>query len=399
LSAPVLTSGLLTEVMAQGLAYIYLQGLVDAQLEEKEVNERVADVLKRKAEELSGEDITSSAVMGHFKDHYFSPDDGVLVKWYGGGEQPTEYARLMLYVMEGTARLLRQGQVSFLRSLGSVEGLSFGEPFRGKLAIVPAILKQAEFYERQTVFMSPTKGPEADLLVDPVWFAILALGFMLGFGGYYDGAYHVFTKPGLPITLEGLSSLHTPTLSGMLEGLELVSKLSRDVRPSPASEEVFSIQMAMGVAESGRSVSPEAFPLNLYVVEFVANTYTVTRSLSVDLEPLVAYLNSYLSELRKLTLEVVREEPFEPLKVIVGHAVDELAGRGVSGEPVFYLFVKDFYRAVVSRNATLLEDALLRFLRRLDVAIRNRELRAEAAQRLMAFRSEQNVQAMLKAIA
>ncbi len=397
-----LTSGLFHELAAQGLAYLYIDAsLHNVPLDDPSVNQRVAESLERLAGEFKKkrEHLASSKVAGHFKSHYFAGDKGVLLRWYGGGEQPAQYAELMVYVMEGTARLLKQGQVSFAKSIREVRGLSYGVPFKGLMAIPPAILKQPEFYEKQTVFLKPTGGPDAEIEVDPVWFAVLSLGFMLGFGGYYDGAYHILTKPGLPLSLEGLSALPVSTLKNAIEGLRDLAFICRERRPSLVSEEIFALQLAMAVAERERALPREVFPLHLYEVEYVANTYTLTRALLVDLEPLVLYLDRYYRALRKRATALNREDAFNPLKSVVELAARELRERQQgAGEQTAYLFVKDFYRAVMAGNARLLEESLLRFLRGLDVALRAEQAPRELRGDLREFTRERNVEAMLEAV-
>ncbi|QOJ78823.1 type I-A CRISPR-associated protein Cas8a2/Csx9 [Infirmifilum lucidum] len=401
-----LTTGLFSELVSQGLAYLYVYSLYGVPLDDPSVDQRVADIFEYVVKELERdkEYLASSEVAGHFKSHYFAGDRGVLLRWYGGGEQPAQHTELMLYVMKGTAGLLRQGQVSFAKSMQAVSGLSYGVPFKGLMAIPPAIIKQPEFYEKQTLFLKPTSGPDADIEVDPVWFAVLALGFMLGFGGYYDGAYHVFTKPGLPPTLEGVSAVPLDKLKDIVDSLSTLTAASRRERPTTVSEEIFALQLSIAVAKSERALPREVFPFCLYEIEYIANTYTLTRSVFVNIEPLVTYFEKYYEVLRKEVTGLSKEEALKPLKAVVGLAARELSERfkqrasREAGEPLAYLFVKDFYRAVMSGNARLLEESLLRFLRELDVALHAREVPREYRDDLQRFRGERNVKAMVEAV-
>ena len=244
------------------------------------------------------------------------------------------------------------------------------------------------------------------IYLDPVWYSVLALGFLISFGGYYGGRYYFIVKEGIENLVYDLQ-----LLSEVFEGLNSLTYTNIERRIPLEVEEVYEMGLAMALAKAGKTISPETYPYKLYLVELAGQVFIAVRSIELDLRELIRFMKNYLAGLDSLSLrgidltvrvkrkqEVMTHNPLEALILVAG---DEIVRR-VQGDNTMsaYIMVKDLYRAVNSGNPALMEETLFNLTRK-GVAILyskgasvNYLLRAT----LDKFRVREHLEVMLKAM-
>ncbi len=359
-------SGLLRELIAIGLIELAQNNVFES--EESEMNNKVATVFERVVNQFENtfKDTFTSKIVLNDRSAYFVKSKR-LVKWYGEKNLPQDYKELMIYVLKGTAELLRKNNVDFLKSIQSIsvgKEVILGREYKDSLAIVPAVVKQAEFYEYQHEFLKPTAGNKPEILLDPIWFALMALGFLRCFAGYYGGKYYFVTKEGAEAALDNPARLRN-----IIEAIEVITSVHIDFKPTPYCEELYELRLSYGIASGMKIIQREVYPLKVYEISLVGNAYTCTKTMLLDLAESLDYITSYINNLQSM-LQIPTEVKIKDLQFDNPlHALLELAERElrkpVEGDNsmIILTFVKDLYRAIQTRNTQLLEETLLRLLR------------------------------------
>ncbi|MCX7796682.1 MAG: type I-A CRISPR-associated protein Cas8a2/Csx9 [bacterium] len=395
-------TGLLRELLSIGLLELIKKSGIQL-IEKPGINEEVAETLINICEDfeknLSG--VGSSKIVLNDKNAYFNKTQR-LVKWYGKTEEiPEDYLQLMFYTLRGTSKLLKKNKVNFIQSLQNVSigrEIVLGNKYNNSLAIVPAVIKQAEFYEHQHEFLKPTAGREPEILLDPIWFTLMAIGFLKCFSGYYDKKYHFITKEGVE------SILDNPELTRIIsDAISYVAEAHIRKKPLPYCEELYELTLSHDIALGGKAISPLAYPLKLYEITLIGNAYTCINTMLIDLTDSVSYLNEYINRLRSVgileNVQVkIREEVYEsPI-----HALLEIANRElkstVEGDNAMLtlIFVKDLYRAIHVRRIEFVEETLLRLLRTAQAVLSTRSgISMLLREALKAFINHRHVEILL----
>ncbi|WP_324735719.1 type I-A CRISPR-associated protein Cas8a2/Csx9 [Thermococcus sp. SY098] len=382
-------SGLSRELALLGLSWV-----VD-QVGTEVSNEDFALALENAMETLSNRATVNSSKMGRNDRTSY---EKVLRAWFGRSA-PNTYTELFGMVVEETVRLIKAGKLDVEKALTffSVDkkGINLGVPFNGTYAIMPAVVKQPEFYEFQTEFLKPTAGTKAMVNLDPVWLSLIAVGFLTAFAGYIGGRYYLMTKPGMETLF--------PYVGNVLDGVLLLTDANMKSGARIDSEELYELRLAMKLAEEGKNVSEETYPLTLHLISLEGNVYTELKTVQLDLRELQGYLSEYVKKVENLSIRGINimvetnDGSFYPLWVLVDIAETELR-KGVSGDNqmLAYIFVKDLYRAINSGNRELLQDSIFRLFRQGRALI---EGSAKASgllvKTLRAFMTEAHMEALL----
>lgn len=349
-------SGLSRELVLLGLAWV-----VD-QVGTEVSNEDFALALENAMETLSNRAIVNSSKMGRNDRASY---EKVLRVWFGRSA-PNTYTELFGMIVEETVKLIKAGKLDVEKALTffSVDkkGINLGVPFNGTYAIMPAVVKQPEFYEFQTEFLKPTAGTKAMVNLDPVWLSLIAVGFLTAFAGYIGGRYYLMTKPGMETLF--------PDVGNVLDGVLLLTDANMKSGARIDSEELYELRLTMKLAEEGKSISEETYPLTLHLISLEGNVYTELKTVQLDLRELQGYLSEYVKKVENLSIRGINimvetnDGSFYPLWVLVDIAETELR-KGVSGDNqmLTYIFVKDLYRAINSGNRELLQDSIFRLFR------------------------------------
>ncbi len=368
--------GLTRELLSLGMSWV----VINTGTLEPDANE-LADSLEGALRSLGDRAKAHTSKMGRNDRSSF---DKVLKVWFNRSA-PETYGELFELVVTETVKLLRNGLLDPRASLTSVRvdknGTYLGVEFDGQTwkqpgkkpkaeyyAILPAIIKQPEYYERQSGFLIPTTGQKAQIRLDPLWFSFVALGFFTGFAGFVGGRYYLITKPGI----EGFWPYEVEDM--VVQGVLPITEAGIRGRLSLSTEELYEMKLAMKLAEENRDVPEEAYPVVLHVISLEGQVYTELKTVQLDLSGLSRYLNSYVGRIKALStggvpLTVEMKEGKAtvhkyPLWALVDVAEKELS-RGVTGdgEMLAYIFVKDLYRAINSGNKRLIEDSVFRLFR------------------------------------
>ena len=367
--------GLTRELLSLGLSWVVINSGLEPNAEE------LADSLEGALRSLRDRAKAHTSKMGRNDRSSF---DKVLNIWFNRSA-PETYGELLELVIEETVRLIREGVIDPRASLTMVrvdkDGTYLGVEYDGETsklpgkkpkadhyAILPAIIKQPEYYERQSGFLTPTTGQKAQIRLDPLWFSLVALGFFTGFAGFIGGKYYLMTKPGV----EGLWPYDVEDV--IVNGMLPLTEAGTSGRISLSTEELYEMKLAMKLAEENRIVPEEVYPLTLHLISLEGQVYTELKTLQLDLSGLSKYLNTYVGRIRALstsglqmTVELKEGKATVhkyPLWALVDIAEKEL-GRSVNGdgEMLAYIFVKDIYRAINSGNGRLIEDSVFRLFR------------------------------------
>lgn len=359
-------SGMLRELISIGLIELARNNIFES--EESKLDDKVATVFEKIADQFEEtfRDTFTSKIVLNDRSAYFVKSRR-LVKWYGEKNIPQDYKELMIYALRGTAELLRKNRVDFLKSIQSIsvgKEVILGKEYKDSLAIVPAVVKQAEFYEYQHEFLKPTAGNKPEILLDPIWFALMALGFLKCFAGYYGGKYYFITKEGAEAALDSPSQV-----KDIVEAIETTTSTHIDLKPTPYCEELYELRLSYGLASRMKVISREVYPLKAYEISLVGNAYTCTKTMLLNLTESLDYFTAYINNLQsmsEISTEVrIKDLHFDnPLHALLELGERELR-KPVEGDNsmIILTFVKDLYRAIKTKNTQLLEETLLRLLR------------------------------------
>jgi CRISPR-associated protein Cas8a2/Csx9 subtype I-A len=393
-------TGLLRELISIGLLELAENNILI--FKGSELNERVANVMENASNAFENEfsQISSSKILLNDINAYFKKTKR-LVKWYGKKKFPEDYIGLMIYALRGTSKLLKKKKVNFVDSIQSInigKKVILGNEYNNSLAITPGVIKQAEFYEFQHEFLKPTAGKKPEILLDPIWFALMAIGFLRCFAGYYDGKYYFITKEGIETILKDPSQVHT-----IFSAIESLVASHIKIKPTPCCEELYELKLSYGIASGEKIIPKEVYPLKMYEISFIGNAYTCTRTMLIDLAETVDYLSGYINYLRSMfetTFMIKIGEDLQYDNPI--HALLDLAEREIykpvkgDNSMILLTFVKDLYRAIHTGRANLIEEILLKLLRIFhSILIANREVNLVLRKTIEAFMHEQHIKAII----
>lgn len=367
--------GLTRELLSLGMSWVVMNSGLEPNADE------LADSIEAALISLKSRVTAHTSKMSRNDRNAFNK---VLKVWFNK-TAPETYGELFELVVEETVKLLRDGALAPEKSLTTVRvdknGTYLGIEYDGETsklpgkkpradhyAILPAILKQPEYYEYQSGFLTPTTGQKAQVRLDPLWFSFVALGFFTGFSGFIGGRYYIITKPGI----EGLWPYSVEDV--LVYGILPITEAGARGRVSLSTEELYEIKLAMKLAEENRHVPDDTYPLMLHLISLEGQVYTELKTLQLDLSGLSRYLNAYVKRIRaaeiggvQLTVEVkeggIKVRKY-PLWALVDIAERELS-KGVSGdgEMLAYILVKDLYRTINSGKKELIEDSIFRLFR------------------------------------
>ena len=367
--------GLTRELLSLGMSWVAMNADLNPEPEE------LADALEGALRSLENKVKAHTSKMGRNDRQSF---DKVLRVWFNRSA-PETYSELFELVIKETVELIREGRLDPRESLTAIRveknGTYLGVDYDGETskppgkkakadhyAILPAIIKQPEYYERQSGFLTPTTGGKAQIRLDPLWFSLVALGFFTGFAGFIGGKYYLMTKPGI----EGLWPYEVEDV--ITRGLLPLTEAGGRGRVSLSTEELYEMKLAMKLAEENRKPPDGVYPVTLHLISLEGQVYTELKTLQLDLSGLSRYLEAYVKRINalntggvRMTVELKEGKATVqkyPLWALVDIAEKEL-GRGVSGdgEMLAYIFVKDLYRAVNSGRKELIEDSVFRLFR------------------------------------
>ncbi|XRO77239.1 type I-A CRISPR-associated protein Cas8a2/Csx9 [Methanocaldococcus sp. 10A] len=282
---------------------------------------------------------------------------------------PVEYTSLMVDIVEKTINLLEKNKIDAKTSLTIIkiekDSINFGIPYKKIYAILPAIIKQVEFYEYASEFLTPTKGRKSIINLDPVWFSILSIGFLLCFAGYFGKKYYLMLKNDIEryylAVGYGIED-EKYILGNILEELELLTQINIQRKFSLESEEIYELLLSMELAK--RQVSLELFPVTLYVIELSDNVYLAKDVLELDLRNSLKFMKKYINKLNSYLMLESSDNKI-PLEELLYLALYELRNSiSEDNENLAYIMVKDLYRAINSGNLDILENTLYLLLRK-----------------------------------
>ncbi len=359
-------TGLLRELITIGLLELVRARIFTSK--ESEIQERITEYMEKLSDKFKSDfsGMSSSKIVLNDRSAYFIKSKR-LTKWYGESGVPQDYIGLMIYVLENTSKLLKKKKIDFIESLNNISigrEVVLGRKYHDSLAIVPAVIKQAEFYEFQHEFLKPTAGEKPEILLDPIWFAVLAIGFLICFAGYYGGGYYFITREGVEAIFGDAEKTQQ-----VYNAVTNLTATHVKIKPLPYSEELYELRLSYGLAYSKIVIDREAFPLKVYEISLVGNAYTCTRVILIDLTKTIEYLQAYIDNLHTpnqafFQVKLKNNQYDNPI-----HALLELAEREiqkpVKGDNSMLLltFVKDLYRAIHVGSPNLMEETLLRMLR------------------------------------
>ncbi|WP_010479713.1 type I-A CRISPR-associated protein Cas8a2/Csx9 [Thermococcus zilligii] len=367
--------GLTRELLSLGMSWIVMNAGIEPEPGE------LADALEGALRSLGDRAKVHTSKMGRNDRQSF---DNVLKVWFNRSA-PETYGELFELVIKETTKLIREGRLDPRESLKAVraekDSTYLGVDYDGETskppgkkvtadhyAILPAIIKQPEYYERQSGFLAPTTGGKAQIRLDPLWFSLVALGFFTGLAGFIGGKYYLITKPGI----EGLWPYEVEDV--IVNGLLAITEAGIKGRVSLSTEELYEMKLAMKLAEENRSIPEEVYPVTLHLISLEGQVYTELKTVQLDLSGLSRYLNAYVERINALStggvpVRVELKEGKETVQKYPLWALAEIAEkeleRGVNGdgEMLAYIFVKDLYRAINSGRKELIEDSVFRLFR------------------------------------
>ncbi len=311
------------------------------------------------------------------------------------------YPQLFREAMLRAADMIDSGKLDPLKSLQSANlrgEVLLGHIGGGASLIVPAVVKQMEFYERSTRFMAPTKGPTSLIKMDELWFALLGLGFLECYAGYYGGSYYFVTHPLLD-TLVPTGEYRTA-----LETIRAVTMVNVKTKRNLRSQEVYELALSLDLArylESAEATGDLTWPVRIYKQTRMGKVQAAEVVVDVDLSSLLRFSTEYIRAMREredIWVEM-RGGLQTPLEALAAMAEAELS-RPIQGdnEMLAYLIAKDLYRAISAGRPELILDVLSRALR--DVRKMDRSganIYRPLMIALKAFASKSNVDAVLAA--
>ena len=281
---------------------------------------------------------------------------------------PEEYTSLMLDIIEKTINLLEGNKIDAKKSLGTIKvgknSVDFGIPYNGSYAILPAIIKQVEYYEFLSEFLTPTTGKKSMINLDPIWFSILAIGFLTCFAGYYGGKYYLMLKNDIEryyLAIKYGMEEEKYELLEILEDLEILTDINIQKRFSLEVEEIYELLLSMELAK--KKASGKVFPITLYVIER-GNVYLAKNVLELDLRNSLNFMKKYIDRIKNYSMFESSDAKI-PLEELLYLALKELKNPiNEDNENLAYIMVKDLYRVINSGKVEILENTLYLLLRK-----------------------------------
>ncbi|XRO75669.1 type I-A CRISPR-associated protein Cas8a2/Csx9 [Methanocaldococcus sp. 28A] len=283
---------------------------------------------------------------------------------------PVEYTSLMVNIVEKTIKLLEENKIDAKTSLTTIkiekDSINFGIPYKKIYAILPAIIKQVEFYEYASEFLTPTKGRKSIINLDPVWFSILSIGFLLCFAGYFGKKYYLMLKNDIEryyLAVKYGIEDEKYALGKILGELELLTQINIQRKFSLESEEIYELLLSMELAK--RQVSLELFPVTLYVIELSDNNiYLAKYVLELNLRNSLKFMKKYINRINRYLMFESSDNKI-PLEELLYLALYEHRNPiSEDNENLAYIMVKDLYRAINSERLDVLENTLYLLLRK-----------------------------------
>lgn len=328
-----------------------------------------------------------------------------------GTNIPNTYIDLFLEIINILKdRVGKDPSLDFMKSLSSIS-IKKNEIILGNkehaVILVPAILKQAEFYEYGSGFNKPTTGMKINIRMDPIWLTILALGFLSTYAGYFGGYYYIIYFSGIETYFADGDMLNK-----ILRSIDMISNVNIRLKTPYEVAEVFEFSLALALVDLIREQDFDSnelvFPLILTKIGLLGNTYTIKGFIELDLHALIEFIAKYYQnyqaimhgEIREIKIKFGKNELMfgTPLAALVFLAIKELQVDLGDNELSAYLMIKDLYRAVNSRRRKILEDSLFRILRN-SVLLRKRKPKSKIYKYVLeVFSNPKNVQALLDAI-
>jgi len=363
------------ELIYQAVAYILIQ--------DDEPSQIFTEQKKEKSELIISTKLVKNDKVSYSK---------VFKKWFGCTEPPQNYYETMLSVVNNVGELLERGQIDIKQSLTTIHPDQLGKKYQGEYAILPAPIKQIEYFERST-FGFPTRGGKSMVKLDPVWISLLSLGYLTGFAGYYDGKYCIIFKAGLMQHLKD-----TIFLKKVIDTLRGLTETHIKRRPSLDKEEIYKLDLSLSLAETQTGIEKEVFPYYLVTTEMQGRAYTSTSSFEVNIIPYYNFSVKYLETLKSSGMLGTPTENF--LRKLLETARTELSSKAVSGDTdlTAFIVVKDLYRAISSSNRHYAEETLHKLFRKLNMLSQSGNKECTWARKLYKFGTQANLKAMLSGI-
>lgn len=366
--ARLLEHGFVRELLALGVAQLELEGAwrvvgADAGGYWIEAGDSLREDL---AEYLKGLADYFRSKAGASPGPKIAPADVNSIRAALGLDKGTTLTDVALRSMEYASDLLLGGKLDLeasLRGLGRKRVMGVG----GEL-VLPAVLKNVEYLEYTSGFLRPSDEARAMLRFDPLWFAILMVGYMTGYAGYYGGTMYM-------VTSEGVEPLFgTPGLRRLVRGsIEPVAQTNMSYRRRLDSEEVYEMSLAAHlVKDLGEGAREIVWPLKLYKIVPQGKVYVAEKVVMLDLSELVSFALRYFEKLGRLeqlggkeyavSIEGNRYSPLEALLYVAERELRKPLGEDNEGLAV--ILVKDLYRAASTGRRDLLEGAVFRLSRK-----------------------------------
>ncbi|RLF73296.1 MAG: type I-A CRISPR-associated protein Cas8a2/Csx9 [Thermoplasmata archaeon] len=358
-------TGLVGDVLRLGLAWI----AKDVDREEDLRAETVGDILSNALTRLSDK------IEGGFSSKLSRNDresiERTFTSWYGT-LNATRYLELFEEAIKEAVKLLQRDKIDPQSALFEIKEeknkLILGREYNDYYAILPAILKQPEYYECHTEYLKPTAGRKASIKLDPLWMSIMGLGFLTSFAGYRGGSYYLITKPGVEALYD-----NPRKMEDLLDDLEAFTTAVQESHATMESEEIYELKLSIWLAKEGRMIKEEHYPFQLHLISLMGQVYTATKTVEIDLRELQDYMMNYVRRVSGLkekgyniTIDTKTQTGIYPLEALIDLAGRELDPRNrLSGdnEMLTYIMVKDIYRAICSGNRKLMEETLFRTFR------------------------------------
>ncbi len=356
--------------MSRELAILGLSWLNDLLPEDSVENEDIAYLLANALETLNEKAKHPSSKLGRNDSNSYKK---TLSSWLDDQaiSLPATYCELMGFIINKTKDLLKNDHFNANESLTTLEvkskGVFLGIAVSEEYAILPAILKQPEFYEKQTTYMKVTTGRKAVIRLDPLWFSIFAMGFLTAYAGYMGGSYYLITKSGMEDYL--LSELNDVVRNGLI-GL---TTANIDSESRIDNEELYELKMASWLADKkilNEKTMMCLYPVRLHVIGIAGNVYTEKKTIDIDLREVQGYFQQYSDKIKALGIAGIKTKAATystPLQALIDLAEKQLRSN-IAGdnEMLTFIFVKELHRAISSGNQKLLEEAIFRLFRQVN---------------------------------
>jgi len=354
--------GLTRELLALGMSWVVMEAGLEPDKEE------LIEALEGALNSLESRTRINTSKIGRNDRNSFND---VLQAWFNRST-PETYGELFELVIRETIKLLKEDKIDPSASLSTIKtdknGTYLGVVYKEKQAILPAILKQPEYYEYQSSFLKPTTARKAQIRMDPLWFSFMALGFFTSFAGFISGKYYLITKPGI----EGFWPYEVEDI--IEHGILPLTSAGASGRISLTTEELYEMKLAMKLAEEEKNIIDEVYPVTLHVISLEGQSYTELKTIQLNLIELNNYITEYVKKIRaskvgSMSLLVELKEGGATVKKYPLWALVDIAEKevwkGVKGdeEMLAYIFVKDLYRAINSGKKDIIQDSIFRLFR------------------------------------